>query len=39
PPNVPHQPRNLSETETAIAIVSRTDADEQESVVPYEIEK
>ena len=39
PPNVPHQPRNLSDTESAIAIVSRTDADEQESVVPYEIKK
>ena len=36
PPNVPHQPRNLSDTETAIAIVSRNDPNEQESVVPYE---
>ena len=35
PPNVPHQPRNLSDTETAIAIVTRNDPDEQESVVPY----
>ena len=36
PPNVPHQPRNLSDTEPAIAIVSRNDANEQESVVRYE---
>ncbi len=35
PPNVPHQPRNLSDTETALAIVARNDPDEQESVVPY----
>ena len=38
PPNVPHQPRNLSVTEAAIAIVSRNDADEQESVVHYDAE-
>ncbi len=38
PPNVPHQPRNLSTTEPAIAIVSRNDANEQESVVHYEAE-
>jgi uncharacterized RmlC-like cupin family protein len=37
PPNVPHQPRNLSQTEPAIAIVTRNDPDEQESVVPYEL--
>ena len=37
PPNVPHQPRNLSSTETAIAIVTRNDPNEQESVVPYEV--
>lgn len=35
PPNVPHQPRNLSNTEPAVAIVSRNDPNEQESVVPY----
>ncbi len=35
PPNVPHQPRNLSETEPAIAIVSRNDSNEQESVIDY----
>ena len=37
PPNVPHQPRNLSDTEPAIAIVSRNDPNEQESVIPYEV--
>jgi uncharacterized RmlC-like cupin family protein len=36
PPNVPHQPFNLSTTEPAQAIVARTDSNEQESVVPYE---
>ena len=36
PPNVPHQPRNLSDTEPAIAIVSRNDPNEQESVTSYE---
>lgn len=35
PADVPHQPRNLSATEPAIAIVARTDPNEQESVVPY----
>lgn len=35
PADVPHQPVNLSQTEPAIAIVARTDANEQESVVPY----
>src|SRR5689334_8816825 len=35
PPNVPHQPVNLSATEAAQAIVARTDANEQETVVPY----
>jgi len=35
PPNVPHQPRNLSQTEPAMAIVARNDPDEQESVFPY----
>ncbi len=32
PPNVPHQPVNLSETENALAIVCRNDPNEQESV-------
>ena len=36
PPNVPHQPFNLSETEPAQAIVARNDPNEQESVVPYD---
>jgi uncharacterized RmlC-like cupin family protein len=35
-PGVPHQPRNLSETEPACAVVSRNDAKEQESVVLYD---
>ena len=33
PADVPHQPRNLSTTDPAIAIVARTDPNEQESVV------
>jgi uncharacterized RmlC-like cupin family protein len=32
---VPHQPFNLSDTEPAIAIVTRNDPDEQEHVVVY----
>jgi len=36
PPNVPHQPFNLSGTEPAQAIVARNDPNEQESVVPYD---
>jgi len=35
-PGVPHQPRNLSATEPAIAVVARNDADEQERVIPYD---
>jgi uncharacterized RmlC-like cupin family protein len=35
PPGLPHQPVNLSATETALAIVARNDPGEQESVVPY----
>ena len=35
PPNVPHQPVNLSNTEEVIAVVSRNDPNEQESVVIY----
>lgn len=38
PPNFPHQPRNLSDSEPAIAIVARTDPDEQEIVEPYPAE-
>jgi uncharacterized RmlC-like cupin family protein len=33
PPDVPHQPFNLSQTEPAIAIVARDDGDEQEHVI------
>jgi uncharacterized RmlC-like cupin family protein len=36
PPNVPHQPRNLSASEPAYAIVARNDPSEQESVVLYD---
>ena len=35
PPGVPHQPRNLSDTEPAVAIVARNDPNEQESVRHY----
>ena len=35
PPGVPHQPINLSDTEPAMAIVSRNDPDELENVVLY----
>ena len=36
PPNLPHQPVNLSKTESAQAIVVRNDPDEQEHVILYE---
>lgn len=36
PSDLPHQPVNLSQTETAEAIVARNDASESESVVPYD---
>ncbi|MFO1124030.1 MAG: cupin domain-containing protein [Methylocystis sp.] len=35
PPDVPHQPVNLSDSEEAIAIVARTDGNEQEHVILY----
>lgn len=35
PPNLPHQPRNLSADEEVIAVVARNDPNEQESVVLY----
>lgn len=38
PAGVPHQPRNLSDTEPAIAIVARNDPNEQESVQAYDPE-
>lgn len=36
PPNLPHQPINLSDTDEVIAVVSRNDPNEQESVVLYD---
>jgi uncharacterized RmlC-like cupin family protein len=33
PANVPHKPYNRSETEPCVAVVARTDPQEQESVV------
>jgi uncharacterized RmlC-like cupin family protein len=33
PANVPHQPYNVSQTDPCIAVVARTDPNEQESVV------
>lgn len=36
PPDVPHQPVNLSATTPARAIIARNDAGEEESVVPYD---
>ena len=39
PPGVPHQPINLSDTEPALAIVSRNIASEQEPVVLYDPEQ
>ncbi|KAM3102706.1 cupin domain-containing protein [Phormidesmis sp. 146-12] len=35
PPGVPHQPRNLSETESVQAIVARNNAYETEDGIPY----
>lgn len=35
PPNLPHQPTNLSQDHAARAIVVRNDPNEQENVVPY----
>ena len=35
PPNLPHQPINLSDSEEVIALVSRNDPNEQESVVIF----
>lgn len=37
PPNVLHQPVNLSKTEPAIAIVARNDPNEQENVVLHNV--
>jgi uncharacterized RmlC-like cupin family protein len=38
PPDVPHQPKNLSDSEPAIAIVARNDPNEQEHVIQYPAE-
>jgi uncharacterized RmlC-like cupin family protein len=38
PPDVPHQPVNLSDTEAVVAVVARNDPNEQESVVLYQPE-
>lgn len=38
PPDMPHQPFNLSTTEAAQAIVARNDPNEQENVVLYNLE-
>ena len=38
PDGVPHQPVNLSNTEEAIALVSRNDPNEQESVQVYNLD-
>ena len=35
PPGVPHKPINLSDSEPAVAIVSRNDPNEHENVVSY----
>jgi uncharacterized RmlC-like cupin family protein len=37
PAGVPHQPRNLSDTEPATAVVARNDAREGDRVVPYTV--
>jgi len=37
PPDLPHQPINLSQDEPAIGIVARNDPNEQESVVLHEV--
>ena len=39
PAGVPHMPVNLSDTEDAVALVSRNDANEQESVREYGLAK
>jgi uncharacterized RmlC-like cupin family protein len=36
PPGVPHEARNLSQTEAARAVVARNDANEREKVAPYD---
>ena len=34
-PGVPHEVRNLSDTEPVVAVVARSDASEWENIVPY----
>lgn len=36
PPGVPHQPRNLSDTEPVYILAARNDPGEQEEAVPYD---
>ena len=36
PPGVPHEARNLSQTEAARAVVARNDPNEREKVLPYQ---
>ena len=36
PPGIPHEARNLSDSEPARAIVARNDPAEQDNVVPYD---
>jgi uncharacterized RmlC-like cupin family protein len=38
PPNVPHQPRNLSATEPVYAIAARNTPEEHEKSIPYDPE-
>jgi uncharacterized RmlC-like cupin family protein len=33
PPDIPHRPYNLSDSETCVAIIARTDPNDQESIV------
>jgi uncharacterized RmlC-like cupin family protein len=35
-PGVPHEVRNLSDTEPVVAVVARSDASEWENIVPFE---
>ncbi len=39
PPGIPHQPKNLSDSEPAIAVISRNIATEQEPVILYNPKK
>src|SRR3954453_21491249 len=35
-PGVPHEVFNLSDTETVVAVVARSDADEWQNIIPYD---